>query len=242
MNPVLFGHLFRQLLRPGRLIGLSLLAAIPGIIIAIVGAAGEIDAGNAADIVATIGATTFPIAALILAGSTLRDERDDGTLPHIYLNPVSRGVMAATSIGAAFAATALLGLVAAAAVTVAAVVVGFDPLIGLAAVPMYLAAAAGYSALFVPLGYLVPRVILAGLGYVIVWEQIVARLVTGVANTSVWRFGLSVFYDLIEGGEEMEVALGPVRPGTGGAVAKVVVVMVIGWLLLTWALRRRDAL
>lgn len=244
MNLALFRHQFRMLLRPGRLVGLVLLAGVPGVITLIVGSAGGgMGPDEAVGMVAAVGATTFPIAALILAGATLRDEKDDGTLPYLYLTPITRPAMALSSIGAAVAATGLVGLAAAALALLAALAVGADLVVGLAAIPLYLAAAVGYSALFVPVGYLIPRVILTGLGYVIVWEQIVARLVTGVANTSVWRFGLSVYADLVDvSGPELSDSLGPVTPGAGGGIAKVVAVLALGWAALTWSLHRRDAL
>lgn len=239
----LFRHHLRMLTRPGRLILTMLLAALPGLIILITGSANRAIVSEASGMVATIGATTFPVAALILAASTLREERDDGTLPYLYITPITRPSMAATSIAAGMTATAFVGLVAAAVIALSAVAVGADPSIGLAAIPAYLAASVGYAPLFVPAGYLIPRVILVGLAYVILWEQIVARLVTGVANTSVWRFALSIYADLVaSGSEELTGALGPVTPGAGGGVVKVLIVMILGWLLLTWALRRRDAM
>ncbi len=244
MRRAIFLHQFRMLLRPGRLVGLGVLAGVPGIVTLVVGSTGGgISPEDAIGIVAAVGATTFPIAALILAGATLRDERDDGTMPYLYLTPIRRSGLSALSIGAAVAATSLVGISAAGFVLAAGLVVGADPAAGLAAFPLYLLSAVGYSALFVPVGYLIPRVILTGLGYVIVWEQIVARLVTGVANTSVWRFGLSVYADLVPAGSvELSDALGPVAPGSGGGGAKILAVVVIGWAALTWALHRRDAI
>lgn len=242
MSPTLFRHAFRMLMRPGRLIGLVALAAVPGIVLLIVGLATDTSRADAAGAVAAIGSTTFPIAALILAAATLRDERDEGTLPYLYLTPIGRPVIATTSIAAAMAATSVVGLAAAAVVAVSGAVVGVGAGIGLATAPTYLGASLGYSAVFVTAGYLVPRVVLVGLAYVIVWEQIVARLVSGVANTSIWRFALSVYADLVgEGGAELDEALGPVTAGAGGGVAKLLVVAAIGVAVLTWALRRRDA-
>jgi hypothetical protein len=95
--------------------------------------------------------------------------------------------------------------------------------------------------MFVPLGYLLPRIVLIGLAYVILWEQVIARLVTGVANTSVWRFALSIYADIAGDREFFSEGLGPVAPGAWGGVAKIGVVVVLGVGLLTWALRRRDA-
>lgn len=238
----LFRHHVRMLTRPGRLILTMLLASLPGLVVFISGATNRSLVSEAPGMVANVGAATFPIAALILASATLRDERDDGTLPYLYISPIIRRWMAAISIASGVTVTALMGLVAAAAIALGGGLVGADAAIGLAAFPAYLVAALGYAPLFVPAGYLVPRVILVGLAYVILWEQIVARLVTGVANTSVWRFALSVYADLVPGNDELTSALGPVAPGAGGGVTKVLVVAALGWLLLTWALRRRDAM
>lgn len=239
----LFRHHVRMLARPGRLFLVTLLAATPAGVLLVGGLAESSPPSDVAGLVANIGARTFPIVALILASSTLRDERDDGTLPYLYMSPIPRPVMALASIAAGMTVTALVGVVAAAAITASSALVGADVGFGLAAFPAYVVAAFGYAPLFVPAGYLVPRVILVGLGYVILWEQIVAYLITGVANTSIWRFALSVYADLVPSGDgDLAGALGPVAPGAGGGVAKVAVVAVVGWALLTWALRRRDAM
>ncbi|MGH8911200.1 MAG: hypothetical protein ACRDVD_01710 [Acidimicrobiia bacterium] len=241
MNWTLLVHQIRTLLRPGRLVGLLLLAVVPAVILLIVGLTEGAEAGFVAEAAGGIGSTTFPIAALILAAATLRDERDGGTLPYIYLKPISRASLASTSILAAVAATGLLGVVAALTLTGAAAAVGAGIGEAAASVPLYLAASVGYSALFVPLGYLLPRVVLTGLAYVILWEQVVARLVPGVANTSIWRFALSIYADLVHAAEELAEGLGPMAAGVWGGVAKIAAVALLGTGLLTWALRRRDA-
>ena len=108
---------------------------------------------------------------------------------------------------------------------------------------LFVAAAFGYSAIFVPLGYLVPRSLLVGLGYVIVVESILAAAVTGLAQFSIWRISLSIFADLAPIlGQEAADVLGPVSPGTGGGLAKLAGTLVVGLVLLTVALQRRDAL
>lgn len=241
MNPTLFFHQFRTLLRPGRLVGLLLLAIVPAVIVLVVGLAQGPEGGLVGGAAGGIGSTTFPIAALILAAATLRDERDGGTLPYLYLKPIDRTVLAATSIMAAATAVGLLGLAGAVALVGAAAAVGADVGEAVASIPLYLGASVGYSALFVPFGYLLPRVVLAGLAYVILWEQVVARLVTGVANTSIWRFALSIYADLVGKADGVAEGLGPMEPGMWGGVAKIAVVAVAGTALLAWALRRRDA-
>lgn len=240
--PALFVHQFRSLIQGRRMLGLGLLAIVPGLILLVVGLAGEGGGSQVFAISAGVGSTTFPIAALILAAATLRDERDQGTLPFIYLKPIPRSLLATSSLAAAGAATSLIAVGASVAVTLAAWATGLDTGAALATLPLFVAAAVGYSAAFVPLGYLVPRVILVGLAYVVVWEQIAARLITGVANTSIWRFALSIYADITTaGGRILEETLGPVTPGSWGGVAKIMVVVLAGGLVLTWALRSRDA-
>jgi hypothetical protein len=108
---------------------------------------------------------------------------------------------------------------------------------------LFLAAGVGYAAIFVPLGYLVPRALLVGLGYILVLETILAFAVEGLAQFSIWRISLSIYAGLEEGfGEFAAQAMTPVTPGVGGGVAKLAAVLVVGLVVLTWALRRRDAL
>ena len=111
-----------------------------------------------------------------------------------------------------------------------------------AALPAYLAAAMGYSAVFIPVGYLFNRAILVGLAYVFIWEGILTTLVSGIAASSVWRTALSMFADLRELPRDAMDALGPVLPGIGGALAKLIGVVVVSLAVFTWALRSRDAL
>lgn len=238
----LFRHHVRMLTRPFRLVMITLLAALPAVIIVIAGMTEESFGDEIAGAVSGIGSTTFPIAALLVSAATLRDERDDGTLPYLYVTPIERTSLAATSIAAGTAVTALVGLIAATLVVIATAIIGADLTAAWAALPAFVVAAVGYGPLFVAAGYLVPRVILVGLAYVILWEQIVARLVPGVANTSIWRFAMSVYADLAGSANQgLGEVLGPVVPGVGGGILKVAVVAVLGWMLLTWALRRRDA-
>jgi hypothetical protein len=72
---------------------------------------------------------------------------------------------------------------------------------------------------------------------------ILAFAVEGLAQLSIWRISLSIYAGLEEGfGEFAEQAMTPVTPGVGGGIAKLAAVLVVGLVVLTWALRRRDAL
>ena len=222
---VLLVHLYKRMMRRGRVIALLALSSVPALVI-LLASIDEDPAEFATTYSNAIAGPgyTFAIAALILTVATLRDERDGGTLPYIYMRPISRVSLAISS--------ALAGLA-----------VGGDLSIALPGITLFVAAAIGYAALFVPLGYLVPRALLVGLGYIVVVESILAAFVTGLAQFSIWRISLSIYAGIEdELGDGVFETLGPVTPGVGGGIVKIAVAVVVGTAVLTWALRRRDAL
>jgi ABC-2 type transport system permease protein len=238
-------HLYRRVMRRGRLIALLALSSVPALTYWL--SAYDASPGEAellySDILSTVG-FSYAIAVLILTVATLREERDAGTLPYIYMRPITRASMAASSIAAGIAAALTLA-VGGWSISVLAVLLAGAPVeVAAPGIVQFVAAGVGYAAVFVPLGYLVPRSVLVGLGYIVVVESILAAVVTGFAQLSIWRIALSIyadvtpFWDLQNAGD----VLGPVTPGVGGGAAKLGVVLVVGFVVLTWALRRRDAL
>ncbi len=237
-------HLYRRIMRRSRVIGLLALSAVPGLVfwLSAFDADEEDLTAIYSDVLAGVG-YTFAIAALILTTATLRDERDSGTLPYIYMRPLSRLSMAIQSLVAGTAAALVIGIGGWAASAIALLAVGGDFDTALRSLSLFVAAGFGYAAIFVPLGYLVPRALLVGLGYILVLETILAFAVEGLAQLSIWRISLSIYAGLEDGfGEFAQEAMSPVTPGVGGGVAKLAGVLVLGLVVLTWALRRRDAL
>jgi len=237
-------HLYRRLMQRTRVIWLILLAAVPGFIFAIVGANLEGDDLREVFVALMLGAGfTYAISALILTVSTLRDERDAGTLPYIYMRPIRRLSIAVSSLAAAILAA---GTIAAGGwlVTVAAGLLhGAEMSLLAPGAALLLAAAVGYAAVFVPIGYLFSRSVLIGLGYLVLLELALSGLVSGLAQLSVWRIAGSIYVDLVDfSGVEADAVLGAVAPGVGGGLAKLAAVLVLGLAVLTWALRTRDAL
>lgn len=235
-------HLYRRVLRRGRLIGLIALSSVPALAYWL--SAYDASPGEAellySDIIARLG-FSYAIAVLILTVAVLREERDAGTLPYIYMRPIGRETMAISSIAAGIAAALTLALAGWLVSLLAVVAVAAPPDTAVAGVVQYAAAGIGYASVFVPLGYLVPRSVLVGLGYIIVVESILAEVVTGLAQISIWRIALSISADVAVNQDPGEM-LGAITPGVGGGVAKLAVVLVLGFVVLTWALRRRDAL
>ncbi len=247
MSPTLVRHLFRRLVRGRRLLGMIALASVPGILawVSMSGAAGRDAATRQIEtyhqVTATVTAATLSIAVLVLGAATLRDERDGGTLPYLFLSPVSR-------LG--FAASAWLATTGAAVVVAVAgwAVGGLGLLLtagtlepGVPALAASLAAAVGYSALFLPLGYLFSRSILVGIAYVFVWEGILAAFMPGLGASSVWRTAMSISADLTTLPDEALDVLGTVAPGVGGGLAKLAAAVAFGIGVLVWSLRARDA-
>jgi len=241
---ILASHLYRRLMRKWRVIGLTALASVPGLVYWLTAFDADPEGLPAlySDILSTAG-YSFAIAALILTVATLREERDAGTLPYIYMRPMPRVSMAVSSLLAAMAAVLTIAIGGWLISALANVAVGGDMSVVLPGLSLFVAAGIGYAAVFVPLGYLVPRSLLVGLGYIIVIEAILASAVPGLAQFSIWRIGLSIYADLapVFGDDALE-ALGPVSAGLGGGMLKIGGTVVVGLLVLTWALRKRDAL
>ncbi|REK12383.1 MAG: hypothetical protein DWQ40_11515 [Actinobacteria bacterium] len=240
----LVAHLYRRIMRRGRLIGLTALSAVPAVVYPIV-ISSDVDGVGREELyqaIITGAGYTFAIAALVIAGATLREERDGGTLPYIYMRPYSRFYLAVASTLAGIGAAVTLGLIAWGLSVLTGLIVGAGLSITGPAVALFVPAAVGYAAIFVPLGYLFSRSLLIGLGYVLVGETILAFVIPGLAQLSIWRISMSIYGGIQELGTEALQGLGPITPGAGGGVAKLAVVLAIGVGLLTWALRTRDAL
>lgn len=238
-------HLYRRMMRRGRLIGLLALSSVPALVFWLSAYdSGPVEAEILySDIISTVG-FSYAIAVLILTVATLREERDAGTLPYIYMRPIARSAMAASSIAAGIGAALTLAIGGWLVSLVAVLAVGAPVSVALPGIVQFVAAGVGYAAVFVPLGYLVPRAILVGLGFIIVVESILAAVVTGLAQVSIWRIGLSIYADVTDGWSQEGFGdmLGPIAPGVGGGVAKLTIVLLLGFGVLTWALKRRDAL
>lgn len=235
-----------QILGLRRLVGLGALALLPGIIVYISTARST----PSSRIEVFIGVTTglffsvvVPVVALILAASALGDERRDQTLSFIVLRPIRRSAIAAAKIGGAVVAACVISGLGAFGLGVAMGLRHGDWGYLVALVVGAWISTVAYAAFFTPLGYLTERATLAGLAFTFLWEGAVAGSVPALATLSPWRIGFSAFVDLLPDearGAVEDFALGNVAPGTGGALAKVLVIFALSTALTTWILRSRD--
>ena len=241
---VLATHLFRRVMRRGRIVGLLALTTAPALVF--LAAAGEVPDDELdilfAALLAVIG-YVYAVAALVVSASILREERDSGTLPYLYMRPMSRTGFSASSTVAGIGASLFFAVGTWLWMALAALTAGLGVDATLPGLVFLAVAGVGYAGVFVPLGYLFSRSILVGLGYLILVESILAEAVSGLAQFSVWRISLSIYTALVPSiNAEIGEALGGVTPGVGGGIAKIGGILLVGAAVLAWALRRRDAL
>jgi ABC-2 type transport system permease protein len=133
-------------------------------------------------------AVLLPITALIVGTGVLGSEIDDGTVVHILTKPLSRSSILLSKLLVAAGVTALVA-------TIPLWVVGY--LAGGARLGTGLAVGAAlgavvYSAIFLLFSLLTRRPVLLGLLYVLVWEGLLGRWVSGTRRLSVEQYVITV--------------------------------------------------
>lgn len=243
MNIALFGHLLSRTLRGKRFLGTSALAAVGGIAawVSMAGLDTDDSVGVYQVVTASVPAATLSIALLILATATLRDERDGGTLPYIFVTPMSAATFAGSATAASLVAALTVALIGWLPGWIGSWIMTGSATVAVPALALYAAAAVGYSAVFVPLGYLFDRTLIIGLAYIFVWEGILATAVSGIAASSIWRIAMSAYADIDQLHPDALDVLRSVEPGRWGAATTLLILTGMGAMVLTWAVRSRDA-
>ena len=189
-----YGLLLRQLVTRGRVLALLAVGAAVAGIAAAVGASDSVDSERSAvEVIADLGFTAVvPIVALVFAGASLGDAREDGTLVYLWLRPIDRWPVVVGAWLAAITVSLPLTIVPLAAA--AWLAGGGGTLIGASV----LAAAVGvvaYSAVFVLVGLLVKNAIVWGLAYILVWEGIIAAFGDFAARIALRGYTRSILTD-----------------------------------------------
>jgi|CXWK01.1.fsa_nt_gi ABC-2 type transport system permease protein len=222
---VLTGWFTKQLATPARvrmvLAGAVIVVALGAVIASTVD---EPDGGVAMSLGFGLSA---PFIALVFASSAFGDLIERQTLIYLWARPVSRWqlAIAATVVSAALASIFTVPLMSA--------LVGIEGVgsVPAAALATFLGTIA-YSALFVALGARIPKALVWGSMFVLIWEGTIAPAMSGLSRLSVRYYVLSIVPDL-EAGSQDEVS---------AAVAVVVLlVMALGGVALTrWILSTRE--
>jgi ABC-2 type transport system permease protein len=133
-------------------------------------------------------AVVLPVIALIVGTGVLGSEVDDGTIVHILTKPLARRDIILAKLLVAIGVTA----VTAAVPLFVAGVLADGVRLGLALVAGAAAGAAAYSALFLLLSLLTRRPVLLGLVYILVWEGLLGRFVSGTRVLSIEQYVITI--------------------------------------------------
>jgi ABC-2 type transport system permease protein len=235
----------RHLLGGRRILGLGLIGLVPAIIMWFTGrgatAATAFGRYHEAPLIVVL-AIVLPIVTIVLASGALGDERREHTLSFLLVRPVSRPLIVTAKLVAAWVSSMLVvGGSAAATAGILSLQTGDSSVIGPTLVAVAVGTAA-YAAVFLVIGYLTSRAVLAGLVFVFVWESGIAFALAQFANFSLYRIGVTAYVGLVpESRGLLSDTLGSLAPGAGGAAAKALVLAALAIAASAWLLRRSDA-
>lgn len=206
--------LLRQLVTRGRLLALLAVGVVVAGVASAVGASDEIDdpLEAAVQVISNLGfAVLVPVVALVFASASLGDTREDGTLVYLWLRPMARWPVV---VGAWLAAiTVSLPLTVVPLGVAALLSGGGGELLGATTLAAVVGVVA-YSALFVLLGLIVKNSIVWGLGYVLVWEGVVAAFGSFAARLAIRGYTRSILTSITD----IDLDLGDLPLAAGIAV------------------------
>lgn len=229
-----YGIVLRQLITRGRIAALVIVGAVVTAVAIAVGAADDrtdpVETG--VRLISDLGFTTLvPIVALVFASAALGDMREDGTLVYLWLRPMDRWPIV---VGAWLAAiTVSLPLTLVPLIVSSMAVDGGTDLVAATAVAGTVGVVA-YSALFVLLGLLLKNAIVWGLGYILIWEGIVAAFGSFAARLAIRGYTRSIITSVTE----IDLDLGDLSLEVGIVVPLVASVVALG--LASYRLRVMD--
>lgn len=183
------------------------------------------------EVLGTVGYLILALTALIVGGSVLGAEMDDGSILHLLATPVRRGTIVlskyliAVALTVAFAAVPeyLAGAIATGASSRLAIGLLIGALVG----------SLIYNAIFLMLtAVLSPGPALAiGLLYILLWEGLLASLVPGVGLLSAEHYSLAIANSVAHNGAlHANLTLGT---GTGMGIAVTALSLVLATICLS---------
>jgi ABC-2 type transport system permease protein len=189
-NPVIAAITLRATLSRRR----ALLFAIPAVILTGVSLLLRLTAQSSswpADFLGTFGfSVVLPLTALIIGTSVLGAEIDDGSVLHLLATPVRRSAVVLSKFCVAVALTTVFAAVP--ELIAGLIATGGPSRLAAGLFAGALAAAVIYCAIFVMVSVLTNRAIAVGLLYLLVWEGLLANLVSGASELSVGQYSLAI--------------------------------------------------
>lgn len=226
--------IIRQLVTRARLLSLLALGVLVAIVSAAVGAADDIDDPTEAgvQVMVNLGFTlVVPIVALVFASAALGDTREDGTLVYLWLRPMDRWPVV---LGAWLAAiTVSLPITVVPLAISAALTDAGGALVG----ATIIAAVVGvvvYSSVFLLLGLVLKNPVVWGIGYILIWEGIVAAFGSAANRLAIRGYTRSI----ITTRTDVDLDLNDVS--LTAAIVVPILVAVVGLVLSSARLNRLD--
>jgi ABC-2 type transport system permease protein len=133
-------------------------------------------------------AVVLPVTSLIVGTGVLGSEVDDGTIIHILTKPLPRRDIILAKLLVAAGVSAVVAAVPLFVAGILADNVHFGLALAIAAV----IGAVAYSALFLLLSLLTRRPVLLGLVYILVWEGLLGRFVSGTRVLSIEQYVITI--------------------------------------------------
>jgi ABC-2 type transport system permease protein len=133
-------------------------------------------------------AVVLPVVSLIVGTGVLGSEVDDGTIVHILTKPLPRRDIIAAKLLVAAGVSALTSAIPLFVAGWLASSVRFGLALALAAAVGALA----YSALFLLLSLLTRRPVLLGLVYILIWEGLLGRFLSGTRVLSIEQYVITL--------------------------------------------------
>jgi ABC-2 type transport system permease protein len=227
----------RQLLSRRRTLLMLLLGAVL-VVLAIVFRLGD-EASSEADAISwTMGmleylglVTVVPLIALIFGTGAIGSEIEDGTAVHLLTKPVPRWKIGLVKFGVAAVCAALLAGIP---MLVAGLIGSGDAGVAIGYGVAGVIGAVIYVAIFLALSLFTSRAFVIGLGYILIWEGLLAGLFPGIGTLSV-RWQSTAFAQALT--DALNATLSDLDRGPPLANA-IVAAVLMGGVALVLALRR----
>jgi ABC-2 type transport system permease protein len=130
----------------------------------------------------------LPLTALIVGTGVLGSEIDDGTIAHILAKPLPRSEIILSKLYVAIIVTALTTGIP----LFLCALIGGSVSLGLGLLFGAVVGSIAYSALFMLLSLLTRVPVLVGLAYILVWEGLLGRFLTGTSVLSIEQYVLAL--------------------------------------------------
>jgi ABC-2 type transport system permease protein len=198
---------------------------------------GDVSPDSQAIIVGRLLITTVaPLVALVLAVTAIGDERESGTIVYLATARLSRWRIVAEKTLAAFVCSAVLLVPALVAIVILGTHLGVGAPSILRGIVGTLLVALVYTSVFITVGLLLKRALVAGIIYILVWEGAIATVAPSAERVSMTAWARAISDGGIFG---LQTDLVPTQSATSG------VILLLGTTLIavaigTWRLNRMD--